>query len=311
LTPDPTYQVDPETMAQVVTAAERGELVWMTGPMGSGKGSLATEFAARTGREYIRIGFHRATEILDLQGQPEPVPGETHGSRMQWVDKAFVQAIRRPGMVILLDEPTTAPPGTFAWFQTILDNRTVTLPTGEVVHFADGVVIMIADNTAGYGDETGAYAGTGPANAALVDRAVRVVLVDYLDPKKEALALNKRTGLPFPAAERLADFAHLVRVEAAKAGGEARPLSYRRLVAFAQATYRDKFEVATAWKITALNSRPTADRETLAQTISLHFKGDDYAREMAGEVVDATPVSTAPISQASEQVVARDKFARS
>jgi MoxR-like ATPase len=308
LTPDPTYQVDVAVMAAVVTAAEHGELVWLAGPMGSGKGSLSREIAARTGREYIRIGFHRATEIIDLQGQFVPVPGDTHGNKMIWQDGVFVASIRRPGMVILLDEPTIAPPGTFAWYQTILDERQVTLPTGEVVHFAPGVIVLIADNTAGFGDETGAYAGTVPANAALVDRAVRVVTVGYLDAKKEALALHKRTGVPFLAAERLAKFAALVRADALKAGGESRSFSYRRLVAFAQATYRDRMSVKDAWECVVLTSRPAPDRETLSTAIGLHFDGETYAREMDGEVIDpaAAPVSGAPISQAPEQVTARD-----
>jgi MoxR-like ATPase len=309
LTPDPAYQVDVPTMTAAVTAWEHGETLWLVGPMGSGKGTLCREYAARTRRPFVRIGFERSTEVVDLRGQSEPVPGETHGAQMVWVDKVFTASVRRPGTFILLDEITTAPAGTVAWYQTVLDERQITLPTGEIVHFAPGVIVAIADNTAGYGDPTGAYAGTAPANAALIDRCSRMVYVDYLPPAKEALALHKRTGIPFPAAERLAKFAAKVRADQAKAGGEARAFSYRRIVAFALATFRDRIDAPTAWETTAFSRLPDADREALRQAVRIDFKLDDYLAEMNGATVPAA--STAPVSQAAEQVNARDVFARS
>lgn len=306
-TPDPSYQVDPPVMAQVVTALEHAETVWLAGAAGTGKGALTIEYAARTRRPYVRIGFSRSTETTDLIGQLVPVPGETHGARMVWQDAVFTAAIRRPGTEIVLDELMISPPGTVAIFQTILDERRVTLPTGEVVSFAPGVVVVICDNSAGYGDETGAYAGVQPANAALVDRCGRLVIVDYLPPKIEAAALSQKTGLPFPAALRLAEFAKVVRVAAAKAGGEARPFSLRRLIAFAVATYRDKLTIEVACMATFLSRLPEADRATLRVAFEAHFKADAYLAEMNGETVDDAAVM-APPSQEAEQIEARRAF---
>jgi MoxR-like ATPase len=168
-------------------------------------------------------------------------------------------------------------------------------------------VVIIADNSAGYGDETGAYAGVQPANAALVDRCGRLVIVDYLPPKLEAAALSQKTGLPFPAALRLAEFAKVVRVAAAKAGGEARPFSLRRLIAFAVATFRDKLTVEVACMATFLSRLPEADRETLRVAFGAHFKVDAYIAEMNGETVDE-PATIAPPSQEPEQIEARRVF---
>ena len=158
--PDGAYVVEPSRFVEIVTALEHGENVWLAGGAGTGKTSLAREYAARTKRPFVRIGFTRSTEIIDLLGQKEPIPsGESGAVEMVWKDHVWTQAIRRPGAVILLDELTIAPPGTVALFQTMLDEKRVTLPTGEIVSFADGVVVIIADNTAGYGDEFGNLRG--------------------------------------------------------------------------------------------------------------------------------------------------------
>jgi MoxR-like ATPase len=308
--PEAAYVVNPDTFAEVVTALEHGEACWLAGAAGTGKGTLAREYAARTNRPFVRIGFTRSTEIVDLVGQSEPVPGETHGAQMVWRDRVFTQSIRRPGTVILLDELMIAPPGTAAFFQTVLDDKRLTLPTGEVVPFAQGVVVIVADNSAGYGDETGVYAGVQVANAALVDRCARLIVVDYLPPALEALALNKHTNAPLAACERLAAFARVVRTAAKAAGGEARPFSVRRLVAFMNAVYRDKIDALPAWRITALSRLPEADRELLTQAIAAHFDSKAFDRELRGVVEAGEPAAVAaPLSQASEQVGARQAFA--
>ena len=193
LNPDVGYVMDSASMYAMASALEAGEAVWLAGPAGSGKTTKAQEYAALTGRGFVRIGFNHSAEMIELIGQPEPVPAnENGGVKMVWRDGVFTRAVRRAGTVVLLDELTGAPPGTSMAFQTILDHRYLTLPTGEVVNFADGVVIVIADNTSGYGDESGVYAGTQAANGALVDRAVRLIPVEYMSAMLEAEALQRR-----------------------------------------------------------------------------------------------------------------------
>ena len=95
------------------SAFEAGETVWFAGPAGAGKTTMAKEYAALTGRGFVRIGFNHSTEMIDLIGQPEPQPAnENGGVKMVWRDGVFTRAIRRAGTVILLDELTGAPPGT-------------------------------------------------------------------------------------------------------------------------------------------------------------------------------------------------------
>ncbi len=311
--PDPGYVMDGARMFLGASSFERGEIVWFAGPAGAGKTTLAQEYAARTGRGFVRIGFGHSTEIIDLVGQPEPTPDGDNGAvKMVWRDGVFTQAVRRPGTVILLDELTASPPGTSIYFQTILDERRMTLPTGEVVPFAEGVVVAIADNTAGYGDESGVYAGTSAANGALVDRAGRLVTVDYLPVHLEAQAIENRTGAPASACLRLAEFAAKVRTIQAQSGGDSRPFSIRRLVAFANATHHDLLDADEAWHVTALSRLPEADRESMRQAIRAHFDARLYARELKGEPAQAASSSSpspsfAP-SDEPQQVAARAAF---
>jgi cobaltochelatase CobS len=289
--PDAGYVMDGARMYLGASAFEAGETVWFAGPAGAGKTTLAKEYAALTGRGFVRIGFNHSTEMIDLIGQPEPQPAnENGGVKMVWRDGVFTRAIRRAGTMILLDELTGAPPGTSMAFQTILDERQLTLPTGEVVNFADGVVVAIADNTAGYGDESGVYAGTQAANGALVDRAVRLVPVDYMSALLEAEALQRRTGAPQAACIRLADFAVKVRTVQAQNKSDSRPFSIRRLIAFANATHRDLMTCDEAWTITAYSRLPELDREELRQAVNAHFDGKAYVRELKGEAAPIDPV---------------------
>ena len=291
--PDQGYVMDGARMYLGASAFEAGETVWFAGPAGAGKTTMAKEYAALTGRGFVRIGFNHSTEMIDLIGQPEPQPAnENGGVKMVWRDGVFTRAIRRAGTVILLDELTGAPPGTSMAFQTILDERQLTLPTGEVVNFADGVVVAIADNTAGYGDESGVYAGTQAANGALVDRAARLVPVDYMSAMLEAEALQRRTGAPQAACIRLADFASKVRTVQAQNKSDSRPFSIRRLIAFANATHRDLMDVNEAWTITAYSRLPELDREELRQAVNAHFDAKAYVRELKGEAAPIDPVQT-------------------
>lgn len=292
---DPAYVVDNQLVANVVSAMEDGDYIWLAGPAGSGKTSLPVHIAATTHRPFVRIAFNRATDPVDLIGSDKlTAPGV-----MGWVDGVLTAAIRRPGTIILLDEPTLVPPGIAGMLQTLLDMRFLTLPTGEVVKCAKGVWFVAADNTRGFGDE-GRYAGTMQANAAFVDRFARMIVVDYMDAAKEATALVNHTGAPKPACERVAQF---VKAARGLAGFETVPLSLRRMNAFVKMTMRG-FDPAMAFADCFETRLPEADRETLRQAFRANFDVSAYAAELSGSPVPA------PVSNAPEQAAARNAFDR-
>lgn len=297
--PDPYYVPDHNRLALVATALERGRNVWLAGPAGSGKTTLPREIAAATKRPFVRIAFQRGVESFDFIGMKE-LDG---AGGMVWTDGVLTKSMRRPGTVILLDELCFAPPGVAAMLQTVLDTKSLTLSTGEVVKCAEGVVFVVADNTAGFGDTSGVYAGTQMANGALVDRMARLVVVDYLDPELEAAALVNHTGVARPAADRLAAFVANVRKTQAAEGISSRPLSLRRLVAFVECV-QDGFSVDEAFEVTMLSRLPDADRETLRQAIRAQFDQGAFRLELDGKTV--SPVS--PVSSDPAQTAARGAF---
>jgi MoxR-like ATPase len=174
--------------------------------------------------------------------------------------------MRRPGMVILLDELTHAPAGVQAIIQGVADgHRSLTLPTGEVVKCAPGVAFVVADNTFGYGDETGLYAGVNQANAALVNRFGRMIKVTYMSEAEEARALANHTGAALPACEHVAAFMARARRMPEM---ENVVLSLRQMVAFVQGV-QDGFNPLIVADVAFLNQLPATERAALQTLFTL------------------------------------------
>ena len=278
---DPFFCPEPIILAKLVSAIDpaigrKPRNVWFAGQAGTGKSTMPEQLAARARRPFVRIAFQRAVEPTDLIG----MLGLDGKGGMAWRDGVLVKAIRKPGTIVLLDEVTFAPPGLLAVLQTLLDMRKITLPTGEVVECAEGVVFVAADNTAGYGDDTGVYGGTTVANAALVDRMARLIRVDYLPRDLEAQALANHTGADKGACLRVVDFVNSARK---LPGFDARPLSLRRMVAFVEQV-NDGFTVAELFDDCALSRLPDAERETLRMHFKAAFDDKAFQAELQGNV---------------------------
>jgi hypothetical protein len=119
-----------------------------------------------------------------------------------------------------------------------------------------------------------------------------MVPVPYLPALLEAEALSRRTGAPMACCIRLADFASTVRTVQAQNKSDSRPFSIRRLVAFANATYRDLLPAEQAWEVCAYSRLPEMDREELRQAVRAHFDTKAYERELKGEAAPVDPVQT-------------------
>lgn len=295
MAPDPMFVPDAALLAAYVSAAERCRTVWLYGPSGAGKSTMPMQFAAVTRRPFMRISFDRSTDPVDLIGQ-EMLDGS---GGQHWTDGKLLRAIQRPGMVILLDELTFAPPGLQAVIQTLTDMRFFTKPSGDRVHCAAGVTFCVADNTNGAGDTTGLFAGTTVSNAALVDRMARMIRVDYLSESLESQALHNHVpNTPKAACEHVVAFVGGARK---LDGFEDRPLSLRRMVAFLEAI-EDGFTAADAFDMTFLSRLPDAERETLRQYFRASFNGGEFQAKVSNAPLPQ------PASDAPEQVAARSAF---
>jgi hypothetical protein len=295
---DPYHVFEPLLLAKVMTAIGRHRNTWLAGPGSSGKSTLPRQIAARTGRGFVEIAFNRAVETIDLIGSMA-LDGK---GGMRWADGVLTQAIRRPGTIILLDEPTFAPPGIMAVLQTLLSSRSLTIQaTGERVPVADGVCFVLADNTAGYGDDSGVYAGTQTMNSALIDRMARVIRVDYLDAALECQALVNHTGGDVKACRMVVDFVNGARK---LPGFENRPMGLRRMVAFVEMA-QDGFMLQECFGDTFLTRLPDGEREALKMHYRANFNESDFNKALGG---DKPGSASASPSNAPEQVAARAAF---
>lgn len=255
------------------------------GPAGTGKTSAVECFAAACGRPFFRIAIDRNTEGLELVGQRLPVPG---GGTM-FHEGALVTAMQVPYAVILIDEPSFLRPGTAAVLQTILDKRYTILKEDKNrrVEFAEGVMVVLADNTNLCGDETGRYADTIAQNVALQDRIGFFVPVDYLPPHLEAKSLSTHSGLALEACERMVTYAGLTR-HGRDNGTLTTGTSYRRLLAWADAITLGA-PSQSAFNASIINPADPADRPTLTALESGNLRHSEIDALAQGGTV-AAPV---------------------
>lgn len=245
---DKNWVWQPEYLSALGMAADLGVNVWLAGPKGTGKSSIAQQFAAITGRPFTRINFERHSSAESFIGSV----GLNNGST-QWEPGAFLQAYSTPGSVILLDELSVAHPGVLTVLNGLLEPGARVHIGGKTWTRAPGVVILAADNTSGSGDYTGRYSGTQALNSATVDRFSATVMVGWLPKHLEVAAIARRAYVSDRLAEHIVDALNLARGKA-ESGDIVDPPSIRRGVAFAQALRYMTPE--QAWNCTIVAGQP-------------------------------------------------------
>jgi MoxR-like ATPase len=195
---DPDFIWTPGILAHLLLAQETGENLWFGGDKGTGKSETARQFAARTGRAFTRINFHKFTAAEEYVGAVGLKDGATVFEK-----KDFLLAYTCPSSVILLDEITNADPGELAPLNGFLEPKACVSFGGQPHVRAPGVLCFAADNTFGSGDDSGRYAGTRNQNSALVDRFARVIAFKFLPAEQEIKALAQHTGCTVPLARHV------------------------------------------------------------------------------------------------------------
>lgn len=248
----------PDSTGAILSQLRRGRNVMLVGPAGTGKTSFAYQLAARTRRPLVVINCHEQTDAPTLTGMTVPRNGG------EWQDGQLTAAIRRPGTVILVDEPSIARPGALFVLQSVLQDRVLYIEeTGERVPVADGVVFLLADNTGGVGDLSGAYEGTRRLNRASLDRMGITVPFDYMPEADEVKALAARAKCKPALATLAVRYAAKTRLDTTQ-GRLTHALGLRRLIAWCELV-TDGIAPGQAYTLAIDTTAPHDDREVLRQ----------------------------------------------
>lgn len=186
---DPNFVWSEGILKHLLLCQITGDNAWFGGEKGTGKSETARQFAARTGRSFTRINFHKYTTTEDYAGSVGLENGATVFKR-----GSFLTAFACPSTVILLDEISNCDAGELATLNGFLEPNSAVNFGGQVHRKAQGVLIFAADNTLTNGDSSGRYAGTRQMNSSLADRFARVIKFEFLPRDQEADALIRHTG---------------------------------------------------------------------------------------------------------------------
>jgi len=159
------------------------------GAKGTGKSQTAEQFAAFTGRSYVRFQFTKYTTALDFIGSGGMVKGDTVFKK-----GAVLDGLTSPSTVVLLDEVSLPDPAELAILNGFLEPNPVISYGGEVHRRANGVLVFGADNTLTAGDESGLYSGTRRLNTATAERFSSVIKFEHMSPQMEIDIVVRRTG---------------------------------------------------------------------------------------------------------------------
>jgi MoxR-like ATPase len=217
-----------------------GEHIMIVGPTGVGKTTLALDVARALGRPYevFHLGAAFDAELV-LSGTIILRGGET-----RFVRSRFLDAITRPGCVVIVDEINRAPGSVANALLSVLDGQAriaVDLDDGgrRIVDCAPGVVVVATANI-GAG-----YFQTETLDRALLDRFMYV----HLDVPENEHELLVEVGLSPAQAAGMVRIARELR-KACERGDLPMPISPRNLIAAARMV-RDGFTVTRAFEVTA------------------------------------------------------------
>ena len=197
--PGMSHKALPEVMGFINSGVQFGERVnvWMHGPGGTGKSSIAPQIAT----------------ALDVPFYPISLgPGTTQSSLMGYVtadgyqETAWVKAMIGGGLV-LLDEADAAHPAIVTVLNAALANEFVGLPDGRTIKVHQQFFAVAAGNTTGNGADR-VYKGRNGLDKAFLDR-FEMVHVGY-DDTLESTAC-RRYGLPESKVTKMLDYVRGIR----------------------------------------------------------------------------------------------------
>ena len=252
---DPDFVWSEGILRHLLLSQRTGENAFFAGDKGTGKSQTAEQFAARTGRPYVRYNFHEQTTADDYAGAPALEDGNSVFKRGD-----FLQAYVSPATVILLDEISFTKAGNLATLNGLLESNSRVSYGGMTHTKGEGVLIFAADNTFGNGDESGRFAGTKAMNSATLDRMSRIIHFKFLPLEMEVQAVVNRTKCSPALAEHVIKAVHVARAKATT-GDIVEAPSIRSVMAFIRAV--SVMPTQEAWNTTIAARQPSESAPVL------------------------------------------------
>lgn len=203
---DTSYIFDIGLVKSVLMAFELNIPTYLWGHAGVGKTTLFEQVCAYTGREFSRVQHTANTEEPDIEGGYR-----VEGGDMRWVDGPLPEAMIN-GWVYVADEYDFASPMVASLYQAVMEGKPLRIKAANktiVPH--KNFRFCATGNTNGAGDETGLYAGTQIQNAANYERFGLVEKVEYMPASQEIGIIVSKTGIPKAEAEKLVNYANMIR----------------------------------------------------------------------------------------------------
>lgn len=203
------YVYDLDELKNVILAIELNIPFYAWGHKGSGKSELLEQVAARTNRPFLRVQHTVNTEESHIVGQWTVKNGQTE---FQYGPLAMAML---HGWTYCGDEYDFGMPSVLAVYQPVLEGKSLVIkeapPHMRIVKPHPNFRFVATGNTNGSGDETGLYQGTLIQNSANYDRFGVVIHKKYMDKAAESQILQNHCKLIKADADKMVEFAGLVR----------------------------------------------------------------------------------------------------
>lgn len=203
------YVYDIDELKNVILAVELNIPCYAWGHKGSGKSELFEQIAARTGRGFMRVQHTVNTEESHIVGQWTVKDGHTV-FELGPLPLAMIN-----GWTYCADEYDFALPSVLSVYQAVLEGKALVIKEADaanrIIKPHPNFRFVATGNTNGSGDETGLYQGTNIQNSANYDRFGMVIHKQYMKKAAESLILQNRVNLVKEDADKMVEFAGLVR----------------------------------------------------------------------------------------------------
>lgn len=172
------------TLAHLLATKKGFANVLITGASGFGKTTLASLFAKKTGRKFIKVDMSLISEPSEIFGSLELKDGTT-----VFNETPFSLSIKEGNVVILLDEINRAYPNVTNPLLGLLDDTHSVTYGGIVYSVAPNTVFIVTANIGGQ------YTGTFKADAALLNRMNYTCSVGTIPPLEEIRIYMSKVGI--------------------------------------------------------------------------------------------------------------------